>query len=263
MAKKVLSDLDFNSVSRIQNLPAGVAASDPVIMSQLNAAIEGLDWKDNVRVSTQGNLNIASPGATIDGITMVANDRVLVRAQSTGTENGIYIWNGAATPMTRAPDAATGDGLESAVTIVDEGTSAGAAFRQTTVNFTVGVGTITWSSFVSSSAPANETTAGIIEIATQAETDTGTDDARAVTPLKLAAWAGRKLKYSATFGDGSATSYTLTHNLGTRDVEVEIFLNSGNYDSVMCDVQRTSINAVTLVFSSAPASNALRATILG
>jgi hypothetical protein len=263
MAKAVLSDLDFNSVARILNLPDPSAAQHPATKAYVDSAVEGLAWKDSARVATQGNLSIASPGATIDGITMATNDRVLVRAQSSQPENGVYIWNGAATPMTRAPDASTAAELEQAVVTVEEGTSVGATFRQTTVNFTLGSGNVVWQSFGTSAPAASETTAGIAEIATQAETDTGTDDARIVTPLKLATYSGRKLKFSADFGDGSATQYTITHNLGTRDVHVEVFRTSGNYDTILCDVERTSTSAVRLTFASAPTSNQFRCVVIG
>jgi hypothetical protein len=263
MAKAVLSDLDFNSVARILNLPDPSAAQHPATKAYVDSAVEGLAWKDSARVATQGNLSIASPGATIDGITMATNDRVLVRAQSSQPENGVYIWNGAATPMTRAPDASTAAELEQAVVTVEEGTSVGATFRQTTVNFTLGSGNVVWQSFGTSAPAASETTAGIAEIATQAETDTGTDDARIVTPLKLATYSGRKLKFSADFGDGSATQYTITHNFNTRDVHVEVYRTSGNYDTVLCDVDRTSVNAVRLTFAAAPTTNQFRCVVIG
>lgn len=57
-----------------------------------------------VLVASTGNVTIASPGATIDGITLVAGNRVLLWQQTTNTQNGIYVWNGAAVAMTRAAD---------------------------------------------------------------------------------------------------------------------------------------------------------------
>lgn len=259
----VYTDLDFQSVNKLTNLPAAVANGQAVTYEQLNSAVEGLSWKDACRVATQSNLNTASPGATIDGITMATNDRVLVRAQSIDIDNGIYIWNGAATPMTRSSDASTGPELEGAVVTVEEGTSAGVTYRQTQVNFVINVGSVIWTTFGTSAPPASESTAGIAEIATQAETDTGTDDTRIVSPLKLANYSGRKLKYAANFGDGSSTSYAINHNLNTRDVTVEVFLNSGNYDTILCEVERTSVNQVTLIVTPAPASNALRVVVMG
>jgi hypothetical protein len=70
-----------------------------------------------------------------------------------------------------------------------------------------------------------------------------------------------KRQFAANFGDGSASSYAITHNLNTFDVQVEVFRNSGNRDTVLLEVQRTSVNQVTLVTDSAVASNALRVVI--
>jgi hypothetical protein len=263
MAKQVLTDLDFNNVARVRNIPAPVLDGDAANKAYVDSSIEGLAWKDSCRVATQGNLSLASPGATIDGITMTLNDRVLVRAQTTTSQNGIYIWNGAAVAMTRALDANAAAELEQAVVTVEEGTSAGATFRQTAVNFTLDTGAVTFSTFGTSAPAATETTAGILEVATQAETDTGTDDTRAITPQKLAGWSGRARKFQQTFGDGSATQYTITHNLNTRDLQANVYRNSGAYDEVFCDVEYTTVNTVTLRFVAAPASNAFRVVIDG
>lgn len=263
MARKFLTDLDFNSVSKVINLAAPSGTGDAATKGYVDSLVEGLAWKDSCRVATQANLNLSSPGATIDGITMASGDRVLVRSQTTTADNGIYVWNGSAVVMTRALDASTFPELEQAVTTIEEGTSAGTTYRQDQVNGTLGTSTISWVTFGTSAPAASETTAGIAEIATQAETDAGTDDARIVTPLKLATWSGRLRKVSSSVGDGSATSYTVTHNLNTRDVIVRVFPNSGNYDDVEVDVQRTSVNAVAVVFASAPASNAYRVVVLG
>lgn len=263
MAMTQASDLDFANVARILNLPDAVSAQQPVTLAQLQAQIEGLAWKENVRVAASTNVTVASPGANIDGIAMAANDRVLLRGQTTQSQNGIYIWNGAATPMTRALDASTFLELESAVVTVDEGTDAGATFRQTQVNGVIDTNNVIFTSFGTSAPAASETTAGTAELATQAETDAGTDDLRIVTPLKLANWSGRKLKFAQNIGDGSATSIPVTHNLNTRDVQVQVYRNSGNFDTVGVEVQRTSVNALAIVFASAPAANAYRVVVVG
>jgi hypothetical protein len=263
MGKQVLSDLDFNNAARVIGLPDPTDAQHAATKAYVDSAIEGLAWKDSVRVATQANINLASPGASVDGVTMVAGDRVLVRSQTTPSQNGIYIWNGAATPMTRALDASTAAELETAVVTVEEGTSAGASYRQTSINFTLDTGGVAWTAFGVSAGAASESTAGVAEIATQAETDAGTDDARIVTPNKLANWSGRKRKLAQDVGDGSATQYDITHNFNTYDVQVEVFRNSGNRDSVLVDVERTSANAIRLKFANAPTSNQFRVVILG
>lgn len=262
MSKQVLSDLDFNSVARVINLPDPTLAQHAATKAYVDSAVEGLAWKDSVRVATQANISISAPGATIDAIAMAASDRVLVRAQTTQSENGVYIWNGAATPMTRALDASTAAELEQAVITVEEGTSAGATYRQTAVNFTLGSGSVIWTAFGTAAGAASESTAGVAEIATQAETDTGTDDSRFITPLKQANWSGRKMKLSQDIGDGSATQYTVTHNFNTRDVHVEVYRNSGNYDTIICDVDRTSVNAVWLTFAAAPTAAQFRVVVV-
>ena len=88
------------------------------------------------RVSTQADIDLANPGATIDGVTMVAGDRVLVRHQTLKAENGVYIWNGSSTPMTRATDADAPVELAQAVIAVTEGTDKGFTFRQTELPLT-------------------------------------------------------------------------------------------------------------------------------
>lgn len=263
MARKFFTDLDLQSVSKVINLPSPTAAGDAVPKSYVDSAIEGLAWKDSCRVGTQSNLNLSSPGATIDGITMASQDRVLVRNQTTQSANGIYVWNGAAAVMTRALDASTFAELEQAVVTVEEGTDAGATFRQTQVNGTLESNNVIWAAFGTSAPAASETTSGIAELATQAETDAGTDDLRIITPLKLANWAGRLRKYAVNIGDGSATSYTITHSLNTRDVVVRVFPNSGNYDDVEVDVYRPTTTTCQLVFATAPAANAYRVVVMG
>jgi hypothetical protein len=262
MARSILTDYDFKSVSKITNLPAPTAAGEAANKGYVDSLVEGLAWKDSCRVATQANINLSSPGATIDGITMVSGDRVLVRAQTTAAQNGIYVWNGAAVAMSRALDASTFAELEQAITTVEEGTSAGASYRQDQVNGTIDTSTVTWQSFGTAASAASETTAGIAELATQAEVNTGTDDLRIVTPLKLANWSGRIKKFATSIGDGTNTSYTVTHNLGTLDVNVTVFANSTG-DEVFTDVVHATTNTLTIVFASAPTSNQYRVVVIG
>ena len=251
-----LSDLDFNSAARIRNLLAPQNSDEPVRLADLNSAVEGLAWKDSVRVAASSNINLAAPGANVDGIAMVAGDRFMPRAQTTQSQNGIYVWNGAATPATRALDANTFAELEQATVTVEEGTDAGATFRQTQVNGVIDTNNVIWASFGTSAPVASDTTPGIVELATQAEVNTGTDTGRAVTPATLAGSIYAKKKTApTTIGDGSATSYTVTHNLNTRDVVVSVYRNSGNFDEVGCDIEHTSVNSATIKFAAAPTAN--------
>lgn len=73
-----------------------------------------------------------------------------------------------------------------------------------------------------------------------------------------------KDQYIASFGDGVANSFTITHNLGTKDVMVQVYeVSSG--DTIMLDVTRPTVNTVTLTVanlpSNIPSSNGLRVLI--
>lgn len=264
MSKPILSDLDMGGAARLLNLPDPTLAQHAATKAYVDSAVEGLAWKDSVLVASTVNINLAAPGATIDGVVMTINDRFLAKDQTTQSQNGIYVYNGSATSATRAADASTFPELEQAVITVEEGTSnAGTTWRQTQVNGTIDTDNVLFTAFGTSAGSATETAAGIAEIATQVETDTGSDDARIVTPLKLANWSERKRKAIATIGDGSATSFNLDHNFATRDVTVEVYKNSGNFDTVLVDVARPSTNRVTLTFAVAPASNSFNVVVIG
>ena len=66
--------------------------------------------------------------------------------------------------------------------------------------------------------------------------------------------------YSASIGDGSATSIAVTHGLGSQDVIVQLY-DTSSLDTVYADVVRTSVNVVTITFSTAPTSNDIRVLI--
>jgi len=105
---------------------------------------------------------------------------------------------------------------------------------------------------------ATESRTGIAEIATQAETNTGTDDSRIVTPLKLKTNLAT-YKYAANVSVTTAGAYTVTHNLGTTDVIVKVADSNG--DTILCDVTATSANVVTLGFSGTPISGTYRVIV--
>ncbi len=67
-------------------------------------------------------------------------------------------------------------------------------------------------------------------------------------------------KFSANIGDGSNTTYTVNHALGSRDVIVQLYDNS-SYDTVFADVVRTDTNNVAITFGAAPSTNDIRVLI--
>lgn len=111
-----------------------------------------------------------------------------------------------------------------------------------------------------SARTATETRTGIAEIATDAELTTGTDDTRIVTPLKLKTYLDNRTGgYAANIG-GAGTSYALTHGLNTIDVIVMIKDNT-TLEEVMTDVVITDAATVTVSFAVAPSANAYRVII--
>lgn len=69
-----------------------------------------------------------------------------------------------------------------------------------------------------------------------------------------------KYSYASTIGNGSSTSYVVTHNLGSRDVEVQLF-DLVSYDTVISDVVRTTTNTITVSFTTAPTTGSIRVLV--
>lgn len=143
------------SVALTASLPAGgfqitglgtpVGANDAVRLTDLNAVQQGLDVKASVRVATttaaQGGGNITLTGTqTIDAIGLSSGDRVLVKDQTTGSQNGI--WVVAAGSWARATDADTDPKVTSGLfTFVEQGTNNGDSGWMLTTDGTITVGT--------------------------------------------------------------------------------------------------------------------------
>ncbi|MCR4330050.1 MAG: hypothetical protein NUV65_05920 [Candidatus Roizmanbacteria bacterium] len=117
------ADIAFNS-HKITGLLDPTAAQDGATKNYVDSVAQGLSVKDSCRAATTANITIAAPGASIDGVTLATNDRVLVKNQTTAAENGIYQFNGAAEALTRTTDADSWAELVSAFTFVEEGTNA-------------------------------------------------------------------------------------------------------------------------------------------
>jgi hypothetical protein len=96
----------------------------------------------NARVVAIGNVNVASPGGALAGLS--DGDRVLLAGQVAPSENGLYVWHDPASPMTRPSDADSGTELTQATIQVAEGTSAGSTWRQTLTIATVDVDPQSW-----------------------------------------------------------------------------------------------------------------------
>lgn len=114
---------------------------------------EALRVKQPVRAASTGNVTLTAPGATIDGVTMVASERMLLKDQTAPAENGIYTWTGAATTATRTTDAdAAADLVHGFEVFVREGTQNATSQWLFTVTAAITLGT-TSLTFVRMAAP--------------------------------------------------------------------------------------------------------------
>lgn len=125
-----------------------ITAADPTLDTHVATRrwVENLSSKQSVRVATTANLNLSSPGSSIDGVTLSVGNRVLVKDQTTQAQNGIYIWNGAAVAMTRASDGDAWSDLVAATVGVEEGTANANTtwFSTSTATGTLGTTAIVW-----------------------------------------------------------------------------------------------------------------------
>jgi hypothetical protein len=107
---------------------------------------------------------------------------------------------------------------------------------------------------------ANTSTVGGVELATKTEAEAGTSTSVVMTPDNVSEWFAAR-RFKGSIGDGTNSAYTVTHNLGTTDVIVQLFdVSSG--DTVYADVVRSSVNEVEISFGTAPASNDIRVLIM-
>lgn len=164
----LLSDASGNpKVSGKQFNDAGTTTSDVFtadqVIQRIANAIAGLKWKSlSAKAATTANITL-SGAQTIDGISIVAGDRVLVKNQSTGSQNGIYV--AAAGAWARSTDADSSLELQSALIAIDQGTTNGnSAWLQTADNVTVGTTALTWIQFGASVPDATSSVKGIAKL---------------------------------------------------------------------------------------------------
>lgn len=86
---------------------------------------------------------------------------------------------------------------------------------------------------------------------------------RFVTDSEKSSWNSRTRKYAADIGNGTATEFTVTHNLGTQDVTVFLREKASPFNQVFCDVQILSTAQIKLLFAVAPAAGAYRVVVTG
>ena len=280
---------------KLTNVATPAADTDAANKGYVDSVAQGLDTKASVVAATTTNGTLATAfanGQVVDGVTLATNDRLLIKNQTDATANGIYTVNASGAP-TRSTDMNLGSEFPSAYVFVEQGTVNADTGWVCTNNSPVTLGTtnIVWTQFsgagtytanngvlltgsVFSFAPESgkglQTSAngGAIKLATTSGLNVASD---------LAVGAGNGIsvltntvaidstvvvsKYAASVGDGAATSYTVTHNLNTRDVIVTVYDNSSPYAEVVTDVAHSTTNTVTIAFSVAPTTNQYRVVV--
>ena len=297
------ASLDANS-NKVINLATPTSSTDAANKAYVDSVSQGLDVKQSVRVSTTANIDLSTAleaSDVIDGVTLVAGNRVLVKHQTSGADNGIYVVQSSGAAV-RADDANVSSEVTAGFfTFVEEGTlygntgwvlttdnpitlgSTALTFTQFsgTGTFTAGSGlTLNGTEFSVDVTPSSgnatlintggavevkvNTTDGLESTASGLGINNGTGLTFSSGALVLDTANGygtRKLAYN--LGNNSATSFAATHNLSTRDVSVHVYDNASPYAQVEADVEHTDSNNVTVKFSVAPTTDQYRVVIVG
>lgn len=220
-------------------VPTTTNATDAAQKQYVDAAINGLDWKANVRVATTANIATLAGGApnTLDGVSLALNDRVLVKDQTTGSQNGIYsvttVGTGANGTFTRATDAdASAEVTNGMTTVVDEGTLYADTMWTLITNGAITLGTTSLAFTEMPSANSLSVVAPLVRTGNQLSLDTSS------TTHVARVWTGALT--------GGATSEVVTHGLGTRDVQLQVINNASPWDAVIVTWEATSTTTATI-----------------
>ncbi len=246
---------------KITGLATPTAGTDAANKNYVDDTVAGLSWKNEVRVATTGAGTLASSfanGSSVDSVTLATGDRILIKDQSTQTENGIYTVNPSGAP-TRATDADSANEINGAAVFVTNGTTNQGTRWVCNVAGTITLGStnITFAQF---SAGQNYTAGNGLTLSTNdfnvgagTGISVGADSVSIDTAVVVR-------KYAANIGDGSTTAIAVTHSLNTLDTIAEVFTVSDG-SKVICDVTHTSVNVTTFTFAVAPTSNQYRVVI--
>ena len=258
-----MAGFTLTGLSTTPNAP-GQAAEYSWVIGQVQAAAAGISSKDPVNAVSNVNIATLSGLPTVDGITLVAGNRVLLIAQTTASQNGPWVVGSGAWTRPVTEGSATAELDVGALWLSVAGTAfAGTQWRlSTTGAITPGTTSI---SIVQFGAGSSYTAGNGLSL---------TGSAFAVLPVAaggiVVSGSGVAVdttvvtrKFSATIGDGSTLAYVVTHNLGTQDVIMQVKQAATPFGAVECDMAATSSTTATFTFASAPASGAYRVAVMG
>lgn len=261
MSLKILTGVD-NSNQRLINLADPSSPTDGATKQYVDLYINGISLKAPVRVTTTAAITLSGT-QTIDGVAVVAGDRVLVKDQAAGASNGIYVVSAGA--WARSLDADVSSEVVSGMTVfVSEGTVSLDRQFSLVTNAPITLGT-TALVFGQTAATQTNLTAGngislsgnAITAVAKAGGSLGVD-AGGIFIDPAGPLAAKR--FAATVASG-ATSVAITHTLNTLDVVVGVYEVTGGA-VVVPDVVITSTTVVTLTFAVAPTASQYRCVIV-
>jgi hypothetical protein len=138
----------FDFSSGTVSVATPTADAHAATKAYVDASAQGVHWKESVIAASTANVDLASAPSAIDGVTLSADDRVLIKDQTDASENGIYVFASSGSAMSRAEDANTAAKLEGAAVFVRQGsTQADGGYIVTTDNITLGTTDISITQF--------------------------------------------------------------------------------------------------------------------
>jgi hypothetical protein len=255
------ADLSMNS-HKLTGLSNGTLSSDAATYGQLQSAVQGFAWKQlPVIAASTANVTLATGvenGDVLDGITLTTGDRILLKNQTSGAENGIYVVNASGAP-TRADDGDTTAELRNATVWVSQGTAnADSAWTQTAEITTVGTTAQTWAQVGGGSSYSAGN--GLTLTGSTFDVGAGTGIVSNANDVAIDPTVVQR-KYTSAIGNGSLTSFTINHALNNQWATVQIFENAGSFNQVFPLVRLTDANNATVIFNVAPTTNQYRVLV--
>jgi hypothetical protein len=161
--------LAANSATRVPTQQAIVSYFNlgaVLLLGQVDIKDQASPWKAACSCASTANIVLGSAVTAVDGVTLTNNMRVLVKNQTTGSENGIYSWNSGTSLLTRAVDSNSGLLFLSQYVDVTFGTAnGGTTWRQGTAPFNFGVDTAVYSKVLPVTAGTGiSVTGGVVAI---------------------------------------------------------------------------------------------------